>query len=304
MPLPWATIEGGLTYAPEGDRLYVGVAQIHEFRIGDGQELRVFGGIALGNGKYVPVRRFALSRDGKALAVDYPPMGNSQIHTPARLLVHDTTTANRSPREVDLRGVGISAAIVFSSDGKSLYFAGSDKRLDSRGMKMVGALATRTLLRKVNLRTDEQQDIARDIHIMRPTALAISGSDRFAFTGTNTGGISDDLDTSSGQWVHTVNADPIRMYSLADGSVVQTFSPVSGRVVSLLPSASGNTLISCQADVVSSRTITIWDIKSHTARYSIETPGSSRGPSMCALSPDEKHLLYAIGSDIRIIDFE
>ncbi len=294
---------GGLAYAPDGDRLYVGVDQVHEFRVNDGQELRTFGGIAIGNDKYVPIKQLALSPNGKELVVDYLPLANSQIHTPERLLTHDTL-ADKSPREIDLKGAGISTAIVFSSDGTNLYFAGSDQLVDSHGVRKVGALATRTLLRKVSLRTDEQQDIARDIHIMRPTALAISGADRFAFTGTNTGGISDDLDTSSGQWVHTVNADPIRMYSLADGSVVQTFSPVSGRVVSLMPSASGNTLISCQADVVSSRTITIWDIKRHTARYSIETPGSSRGPSICALSPDEKHLLYAIGSDIRIIDFE
>ncbi|WP_170935932.1 WD40 repeat domain-containing protein [Pandoraea sp. PE-S2R-1] len=303
IPLPSGTFMGGLAYAPDGDRLYVGVDQVHEFRVNDGQELRTFGGIAIGNDKYVPIKQLALSPNGKELVVDYLPLANSQIHTPERLLTHDTL-ADKSPREIDLKGAGISTAIVFSSDGTNLYFAGSDQLVDSHGVRKVGALATRTLLRKVSLRTDEQQDIARDIHIMRPTALAISGADRFAFTGTNTGGISDDLDTSSGQWVHTVNADPIRMYSLADGSVVQTFSPVSGRVVSLMPSASGNTLISCQADVVSSRTITIWDIKRHTARYSIETPGSSRGPSICALSPDEKHLLYAIGSDIRIIDFE
>lgn len=303
MPLPWGTFQGGLAYSPEGDRLYVGDDQVHEFRVIDGQELKAFGGIAIGNDKFVPIKQLALSPDGKALVVDYLPLANSQIRTPERLLVYDTATGELQ-REIDLKGAGISTAVVFSPDGKSLYFAGSDQLLDSHGVRQVGALATRTLLRRVSLSRDQQQDVARDIHVMRPTALATSASDRFAFTGTNTGGISDDLDTSSGKWVHTVNADPIRMFSLSDGSVLQTFSPVSGRVASLLPSASGNTLVSCQADMASSRTITVWDIKRSTPRYSIETSGSNRGPTMCALSPDEKHLLYAVGKDIRIIDFQ
>lgn len=297
------TFLGGVAYAPDGGRLYVGLDRIHEFRVADGREIRAFGGVAVANDMYAPIKQLALSSDGMALAVDYIPLANSQTNSPERLIVYKTA-ANGASREIDLNGMGISTGIVFSADGRRLYFAGSEQLVDSNGVRKIGPLATRTLLRKASVQTDERQDIARDIHVMRPTALATSVADQFAFTGTNTGAITEDLDPGSGEWVRTVNADPIRMYSLANGRVVQTFSPVSGRVISLLPSASGKTLVSCQADMKFSRTITVWDVDRHTSRYSIETQGSERGPTMCALSPDEKHLLYASGKDIRIIDFQ
>jgi len=304
MPLPYGTYLGGLAYAPDGKRLIVGVVDVHVFRLTDGEALSTYVNEPIVNGHAAPVKQMALSPDGKVLAIDYLALaGDRKNQLPERLRLIDAATG-ATLREVDLDGRHVSTDMVFSADSKSLRFAGSETLLDRDGKRRIGFFSQRTIVQEVGVGVATQKTIARDIHTMSPTALAVSRDGRFAFTGTSTGAIQDTLDQDTGKWVHTENSDPIRMFSNDDGRLMQTFAPISGKVVSLMISASSETLVSCQFDVKTSQTITIWDVKTHTARYSLATPGKSRGPSACALSPDEKHLIYAVGDEIQVVDFQ
>ncbi|VVE30643.1 hypothetical protein PAQ31011_03649 [Pandoraea aquatica] len=303
IPLPYGTYLGGLAYAPDGTRLIVGVVDVHVFRIADGEALSTYVNEPTVNGHAAPVKQMALSPDGKVLAIDYLALtGDGKNQLPERLRLIDAATG-ATLREIDLDGRHVSTDMVFSADSQSLRFAGSETLLDREGKRRIGFFSQRTIVQEVGVGVVTQKTIARDIHTMSPTALAISRDGRFAFTGTDTGAIHDTLDQGTGKWVHTENSDPIRMFAVSDGRLMQTFSPISGKVVSLMISASGETLVSCQFDVKTSQTVTVWDVRTRTARYSFATPGKSRGPSVCALSPDEKHLIYAAGNEVLLIDF-
>jgi WD40 repeat protein len=139
----------------------------------------------------------------------------------------------------------------------------------------------------------------KNVHVMGPTAFAVSPDNGIFATGSWTGNIQSTRNMKTGEFRTIKNSDPIRLWDAKTGHL-RTELAVSSRVNSLAFSPDGDLLISCQAaDPTMQDPIWLWRVSTGKLIQKIKFPKNRDTPS-CGFSPDGTRLAATIGFDLAI----
>lgn len=188
--------------------------------------------------------------------------------------------------------------LTYTSDGAYLIVP----RVEYHHLKSGEHGRIRTFLELRDPGTGQLRKEIGGVHVMRITAQAVSPNAQFVATGTMTGAEETQLiNRLTNEWDSIDNKDPIRLWDLSTGKLVQEFGPLPGFVKALSLNPDHTLLASCQTDIKNKETLWLWDVSSGQPVAHIKTPRSGSEVFGCAMSPNGKTVAIPVVGDIYLI---
>jgi WD40 repeat protein len=277
--------DDNITFSPDGKYLASGVSTVNLWKVADWsrQTISIAPPIRPGNRRDIGVKSLHFSPDGKMLVVAYT-IGKKSV-------IAYRVSDGKIAWTYDPQRIIVTKPVVFTPDGKSVIL-GILKFRDVRDISKILLLdaASGELLRSID-----------NIHVMMPTALAISWDGRWVATGTWTGTRSKTYNYKTRKIIDTIdNKDPVRIWDLATGKLVKEL-PVHSGVSYLAFSRDGKYLFGSKADYKTYLTMAVWDVASGKMVQEIR---NNTEPINMAVSPDGKRLAAASQHRLSIYEIQ
>jgi WD40 repeat protein len=284
-----------IAYSPDGRYLASGASVISIWDGKTGAFLRDIVGpyIDMTRPQPIGVQSISFSPDGGTIAVTYSSIGRGFA-----ICLFESENG-KLIRSIESEGI-TDTGVVFSQDGKRLFgtrFYSSGER-DPSGLP-VTYLDENTEIGMWDALSGQKMRSTKNVHVMGPTAFAVSPDNGIFATGSWTGNIQSTRNMKTGEFRTIKNSDPIRLWDAKTGHL-RTELAVSSRVNSLAFSPDGDLLISCQAaDPTMQDPIWLWRVSTGKLIQKIKFPKNRDTPS-CGFSPDGTRLAATIGFDLAI----
>jgi len=246
-----------ITFSPDSQFLASGLKTVNVWNVNDGslKATLIAPHVTLGKPQRINIETLRFSPDGKMLVVAYT--GRKQIviayrvadgkivwtYEPKRVLV---TQLKSSPL--------ITTPFVFTPDGKNVIFCSWEPGGDDVNLRQL----SRILI--LNAETGELLRSIDDIHVMGPTALAISPDGKWVATGTNTGVKEQTANETAHTTVTVDNKDPVRIWNLETGKLIREL-PVYSTILYLVFSRDGKYLFGSKSQAHTHLTLAVWDVE-------------------------------------------
>ena len=299
---------GKVAYSPDGRFIALGVRSISIIDPNNGALIRtILGPYAETIGpQSVELQSIVFSPDAKSLAALYRGIDKKtevnrsedkrRYHT--AIVLYRVSTGEvvwDKPMEGTIGLPMINTRLIFSADGKNLLFGVGERSFATSDPERKASLVM------LNSKTGVEFKTLENIHIDRPTALALSPDGKFAATGTSTGV----TDTTSNVITHKtktfVNKDPIRIWDLERGKLVSEL-PVDSTVISLAFSQDGKYLLSGNNNMKTKKKMQVWKLSTNELVQQLAPSGKFGAPMSMAFSPDGTKVAAAGGLELLIMD--
>lgn len=288
--------EDNITFSPDSQYLASGLKTVNLWKVADGTLLKTFIAphITPDKPQYVTIEALRFSPDGKTLVVVYS--GKKQIVI-AYGVADGKIVWTYEPQKImepEIKGGGplLTTPVSFAPDGNRIILGTFELGSDNINKKRL----TRILL--LNATSGKLLNSIDDIHVMAPTALALSLDGKWVVTGTSTGDKDQTLNLKTHQVVTVDNKDPVRIWSLETGKLVKEL-PVQSKVQSLVFSRDGKYLFGAKNDYDNHLTLAVWNIQSGMM---IQEVKNNPGPMSLAISPDGRRLAAACQNKLSIYE--
>lgn len=295
---------GSVAFSPDGRYLAAGSNVISIWDAKTGEWIRDIVGPFIDPTRPQPrnIRSIAFSPDSKNLIAVY--IGASERggaeHTSIALYRADT---GKTIYAFEPKGV-IDTQLLFTSDGK--YFLDGRyeilSELDHEG-RPTGDIEYKTYVDIWDALTGKPVRNVSPVHVMNPTALALSFDNKLIATATSTGTKESNRNVITNKWQNIDNEDPIRIWDFASGRLVKELVGVKSTVRSMSFSPNGRYLVSCQWNK-NNQTIWVWDVASGSIVDRLETSQEAGPPMGCMFSPDGSRLAAVNGEELIFIEFK
>jgi WD40 repeat protein len=274
-----------ITFSPDGKYLASGLKTVNLWKVAGWslQTTLIAPHITPGIPQDAGIKSLRFSPDGKMLVVAYNGDKRSVI---AYRIADGKIAWTYDPQGITFR---ITTPLVFTPDGKRVIMGIYEFR---------GKGDNRREVYKILLLDATSGEVLRsidDIHVMEPTALAISWNGKWVATGTRTGDGEQDSQNNIIE-----NKDPVRIWDLATGKLVKEF-PVHSRIQSLAFSRDGKYLFGSKNDFKTYLTMAVWDIASGKMVQEIRNNAT---PMNMAVSPDGKRLAAACQHRLSVYEIK
>ena len=286
-----------LAFSPDSHYLAAGIGSINIWKVADGTLLTTLipPQVTPGVRPYAYIQSIRFSPDGKMLVMAYRI---DMKHTVIAYRTEDWQIAwTYEPQkivETPRKGITprITTPLAFTTDSKNVILGTGECGSENVNFKQMSRILildaqSGKLLRSID-----------DIHVMNPTALAISPDGKMVATGTMTGGMDQTYNEKTHQVVTVDNKDPVRIWSLETGKMVREL-PVHTEVNYLVFSPDGKYLFGALRDYHTSLTLAVWAVASGNMVQEVK---HSKVPIIMALSPDGKKLAAACQSKLSIFE--
>ncbi len=281
-----------VAYSPDGRYLASGLSTVDIWEAASGTlHVRLVAPhVTPGVPQPISIKSVVFSPDGKTLVVGYDGVTWKVI---AYRVDDGKMLWSYQPQRIIGTPI-ISAPVVFSPDGVFVLVGTGEHGGDEVNKKPLARL----------LFLDAQSGVFRrsidDIHIDRPTALAISRDGKWIATGTSTGTANTTKNLITQQWVTVDNKDPVRIWDFNSGQLIKEL-PVKSRVWSLAFSADSKYVIGAKnVERPASMTLAVWDVDSGAMLQEIK---NSSGPMGLAVSPDGKRIAAVGENKLSLYEF-
>jgi WD40 repeat protein len=272
-----------ITFSPDGKYLASGLKIVNLWKVAGWtqQTTLIAPHITPGIPQDAGIKSLRFSPDGKMLVVAYT--GDKEIVIAYRV------ADGRIAWTYEPQRIMITTPLVFTPNGKRVIlgikeYGGEDVNFRDTYRILLLDAASGKLLRSID-----------DIHVMEPTALAISWDGKWVATGTRTGDGEQDS-----QNIIIENKDPVRIWDLATGKLVKEF-PVHSRIQSLAFSRDGKYLFGSKNDFKTYLTMAVWDAASGKLVQEIRNNAT---PMNMAVSPDGKRLAAACQHRLSVYEIK
>jgi len=286
-----------ITFSPDNQYLASGLKTVNVWKVADGTQKTTL--IAPHVSTLAPqdigVRSLRLSPDGKILVVAYE--GATQVVIAYRIADGEIAWSYEPKRTLEPQRRGsplLKTPLVFTPDGKRVIFGtveygGDDVNLRDLSRILVLDAATGEFLRSIE-----------DIHVMAPTALAISPDGKWVATGTSTGTKSQTNNFKTRQTVTVDNKDPVRIWNLETGKLVREL-PVQSPVRYLVFSRDGKYLFGSKVEYKTHLSLAVWDVATGKMLQEVRRNFEPMG---LAVSPNGRQLAAACMDKLTIYEIE
>lgn len=295
---------GSVAFSPDGRYLAAGSTVISIWDAQTGEWIRDIVGAFIDPTRPQPrsIRSLAFSPDSKNLIVAYIGASDrgGEVHTSIALYHVET---GKIFYAFEPKGV-ISTPIFFTSDGKYFLDGGYEvlRELDFEG-KPTGDMEYKTYVDIWDALTGKPARSITPVHVMSPTALALSSDNKLIATATSTGTKESNRNVITNKWQNIDNEDPIRIWDFASGRLVKELLGVKSTIRSMSFSPNGRYLVSCQWDK-NDQTIWVWDVVSGNIVDRLETSKFAGPPMGCMFNPDGSRLAAVNGEELIFIEFK
>ena len=281
-----------ITFSPDGTYLASGLSTVNLWNVADGtlRTTLIAPYITPGTPQDIGIRSLCFSPDGRMLVVVY--IGKKQIVIAYRVADAKIVWSYEPQRTIGFPL--LTTSLVFTPDGKRVILCTGE-----RG----GYDVNLRRLSRVLLLDAESGEFLRsidDIHVMAPTALALSRDGKWVATGTNTGDWDQSTNEKAHQNVTVDNKDPVRIWYLETGKLFREL-PVHSHVQSMAFSKDGKYLFGAKNDFNTHLTLVVWDVESGNMVQEIK---NNPGPMNLALSLDGKWLAAACQNKLSIYEIK
>jgi WD40 repeat protein len=295
---------GSVAFSPDGRYLAAGLKVISIWDAKTGEWIRDIVGPFVDATRPQPrgIRSLAFSPDSKNLIAAY--IGASErggmVDTSVALYRVDT---GKTLYAFEPRGL-LGTQVFFTADGKYLVDGRYEifREPDSEG-RPIGNIEYKTYVDIWDAHTGKPVRNITPVHVMSPTALALSSDNKLIATATSTGTKESDRNVITNKWQNIDNEDPIRIWDFATGRLVKELDGVKSTVMSMSFNPNGRYLVSCQWDK-KDKTIWVWDVASGSIVDRVETSKYAGPPMGCMFSPDGSRLATVNGEELIFIEFK
>ena len=295
---------GSVAFSPDGRYLAAGSNVISIWDAKTGEWIRDIVGPFIDPTRPQPrsIRSLAFSPDSKNLIAAY--IGASEregmVLTSIALYRADT---GQTLYAFEPKGL-LGTQMLFTADGK--YFLDGRYEnllvLNHEG-KPTGDTEYKTYVDIWDALTGKLARNITPVHVMSPTALALSSDNKLIATATSTGTKESNRNEITDKWQNIDNQDPIRIWDFASGRLVKELVGGKSAVISMSFNPNGRYLVSCQWDK-NDQTIWVWDVANGSVVDRLETSKRAGPPMGCMFSPDGSRLAAVNGEELILIEFE
>ncbi len=282
--------EDNITFSPDSQYLASGLSTINLWKVEDGTlknkfiATHVFPGVP----QRIGIKSLRFSPTGKMLVAAYRGEKNIVI----AYLVDDGKIAWNYEPQRTIGNPGLKTPLAFTPDGKYIIIGTDEGGNEDYNLKRFCRILILDAQSGVLARSID------DIHVMAPTALALSPNGQWVATSTATGNERSTFNKKTQQWVNVVNKDPVRIWNLETGKLVKEL-PVQSHVRYLVFSRDGKYLFGAKDEIKTHLTLAVWDISSGKMMQEIK---STFVPMGLSVSPDGKRLAVACQDNLSIYE--
>lgn len=292
--------ESPLAYSPDGQYVAMGgVGNVNIFDTHTGDEIRNIIDPQV-SGKGSKTTGLIFSPDSQFLAVTYKGWHAADQLVKDTVAVYPVKAGQaiftyQPPRHHSTSH--ISANVLYSKDGKQLYVSRASLLPFEERKKTNAPFRYFNFIDYLDSQTGEVTEAITPVHIMDPTALALSPDGRYIASGTSTGSSQSAYPAYLNKPGAIRNEDPVRLWDIKTHYVVREYA-VQKRARALAVSPDSRYLA-----VHHNLQIVIFDFASGLCLQTIEFEGnpgfsSSRG---LVFSPDSKVLAVPLDSDVHLL---
>ena len=291
-----------VAYSPDGRYLAAGKDVIHIYAADTGEKVRDIEGPYLD--QHEPhaggIKSLAFSPDSQMLAVAYIKFWSLEKESNDVLASYEIATGKRifatSLPPFHSRST-ISTNIVYTPDGKYLLAGRSSLLPYSERVKTGEPSQYFTFIDYWDSQTGKLIQSITPVHVMAPTALAISPDGRYVASGTDTGSVSSSRRPRIDKWDVINNQDPVKLWDITTRQLVREY-PVHNSVRALAISPDGRYLA-----VHHNLEVALFDFVSGQRLQTVKLPGRPGFTLSLQLgfSPDSKSLAVPLDKHVFLL---
>ena len=294
--------QGAIAYSPDGKYLAAGNGIISLWDAKTYEWLRdIEGPFASGHRGAQGVTSLAFSPDSRIIALAYQGYKISNYPNNTNITAY-SVDSGKSIFSIDMASRGrISSNLAFTPDGKYLIVGRTNLVTYDQQMLTGERFQYFTYIDFLDAKTGAFVKSITPVHVMRPTAIAVSPDGRLVATGTQTLTKESNRNPKTDEWDFIDNRDPIRLWDAETGKLVKELGPITGNVRSIAFSPDGKRLVSCQDDI-QRETVALWDVVEGRLLAKQKTPHGTYSSSGCAISPNGKRIAAPVEKYLYVID--